>query len=122
MKAADIKGFARTCFIMLGCGGIYNAMSRSRHWLSAFTRDVRHRFSMQAQYRQVVRRIREYPATHKIRIAFVVTNVAKWKTQSLLNEIKKHDCFEPFFLVSVINDPYILNHLDLNVELEKEKV
>lgn len=121
LNGIGIKDRLRTCIFKMGCGNVYAALNRLWHRSSAFLRDLRFRTSMKMQYSRIVRRIRKYPRDHKIRIAFVVTNVAKWKTQSLLDEIKKHDCFEPFFLISVINLPDIWNHLDMASEMAMEK-
>jgi len=40
----------------------------------------------------------------KIRVMFLVSELAKWKTQSLFDLMAKLDCFEPFIAISCMGD------------------
>lgn len=60
--------------------------------------EVRH---VLGNYERVKRRIAAYPASHKVRVLFHVTDVSKWKCQTVYEAMVRSGRFEPFVLVDL---------------------
>ena len=56
------------------------------------------------RYRKVLRRIRRYPHTRKIRVLFLVMNAAKWKAQSLYETMRADGRFHPVMALTTYKD------------------
>lgn len=50
-------------------------------------------------YRRSIRRLRRVYGTRKMRVAFIVSEVAKWKGQSVYDLMSRSDGFDPFMAV-----------------------
>lgn len=78
-------------------GGLYNLASRIKSYI--VLRIDRCRF--RRNYAAIVKRIQSYPKDRKIRVLFWVHETAKWKSQSLYDEMKASGDFEPIIVLSV---------------------
>ncbi len=58
------------------------------------------RLGQRWHYARLMRRIRAYPKSRKIRVGFWVDNTSKWKAQSLYEVLAKSEDFEPVILLS----------------------
>lgn len=56
------------------------------------------------RYRKVLRRIRRYPHTRKIRVLFLVMDAAKWKAQSLYETMRADGRFHPVMALTTYKD------------------
>ena len=90
----QIKRIVRKAFVAVHLGFVYN-------WMSAGYRELRQRrekFAVRRNYAKIVKRIRCYPKDRKIRVLFWVYETAKWKAQSLYDEMKDSSDFEPIMV------------------------
>ena len=56
------------------------------------------------KYDKVIKKLKEDVKHRKLRVCFLVSEVAKWNMQNLYYEFKSSDIFEPFVLVSNLQD------------------
>ena len=99
-----VKRIVRKAFIAVHLGFIYNWMSARRGELRREFRMRREKRAMRRNYARIVKRIRSYPKDRKIRVLFWVYETAKWKAQSLYDEMKASTDFEPIIVLSVTRD------------------
>ena len=93
----QIKRIVRNALFAIRLGFLYN-------WMSEERRELRQRHEKRAirrTYAKIVKRIRRYPRDRKIRVLFWVYETAKWKAQSLYDEMKDSSDFEPIMVLSV---------------------
>ena len=93
----QIKRIVRKAFVAVHLGFVYNWMSARRREL----RQRREKRAMRRNYAKIVKRIRCYPKDRKIRVLFWVYETAKWKAQSLYDEMKVSSDFAPIMVLSV---------------------
>lgn len=112
-----IKDFVRKVAFAAHAGFAYN-------WLSGKHRELGMRCEKHAirrNYAKIVKRIRKYPRTRKIRVAFLVTETAKWKAQSLYDEMKRSYDFEPFIVLSALKEDVKFHGDGLNDKLGNDR-
>ena len=91
------KKFVREMFCFLHLGKLYSQASRIKAYI--FLRIER--WWLRRNYANIVKKIRKYPKDKKIRVLFWVYETAKWKAQSLYDEMKASSDFEPIMVLSV---------------------
>ena len=69
------------------------------------------------RYRRLMRKAMHKPKSEKIRVLFIVSEIAKWKEQRLYEEMERSGIFEPIVGISAWNKQ--LEHLCNNDELQK---
>ena len=69
------------------------------------------------RYRRLLRQVKRKPKSEKIRVLFIVSEIAKWKEQRLYEEMERSGVFEPIVGISAWNRQ--LEHLCSNEELQK---
>lgn len=97
-----MKQFIRKIFFLLHVGGLYNFASRVKANIILRI----DRWLMRRNYAAIVKRIQGYPKDRKIRVLFWVYETAKWKAQSLYDEMKASSDFEPIMVLSVTKDDF----------------
>ena len=95
-----LKRMVRKALFAVHLGFLYNTASALRREL----RQRREKCAIRRNYAKIVQRIRSYPSDRKIRVLFWVYETAKWKAQSLYDEMKASRDFEPIMVLSVTKD------------------
>ncbi len=117
--ATTAKQKVRLFFLLLNLGGLYNFASRLKSYAFFIWLD---RWLTRRNYARIVRRIRKYPPSRIIKVAFVVTETAKWKAQSLYDILKHSKDFEPFIVLSAPIDDVKYFGNDIKDKLEKDRI
>ena len=99
-----LKRIVHKAFEAVHLGFVYNWMSARRRKLRQEFRMRREKRAIRRNYAKIVKRIRCYPRDRKIRVLFWVYETAKWKAQSLYDEMKASGDFEPIIVLSVTRD------------------
>lgn len=99
-----IKKIVREAFVAVHFGDVYNLMRSKWHEFQRELRMRREKREIRHNYAKIVNRIRHYPPDRKIRVLFWVYETAKWKAQSLYDEMKASNDFEPIIVLSVTRD------------------
>ena len=73
------------------------------------------------RYFKIKLRIRRYPDAQKIKVIFLVSNISKWKTQSLYNAFKNSKRFRPIVLITILDDERQWKYIDVRSEFERQK-
>lgn len=95
----------------LRCCGLWDALSRLKSNVCC----ARRVFACKHRYAKVLRRIRRKPNGEKIRVLFVVCEVAKYKCQKLFEEMQDSGVFEPILALSAWNQQSLLSDAQLDV-------
>lgn len=94
---------------------------RIKWWLKNISQGQEMRY-VRKNYANVRRRIAALPTDRKIRIFFHVTEVSKWKCQTVYDQFKASAKFEPFVLVDLAKQEYCLDgHTRNAVYVERRK-
>ena len=99
-----VKKIVRKAFGAVHLGTTYKWMRSKWHEFLRELRMRREKREMRQNYAKIVNRIRHYPKDRKIRVLFWVYETAKWKAQSLYDEMKASSDFEPIIVLSVTRD------------------
>ena len=97
-----MKQLVKKIFFDLQLGRFYKFASHV--WAYVHLRYDRQQ--MRRNYAKIVNRIRCYPRDRKIRVLFWVYETAKWKAQSLYDEMNASNDFEPIIVLSVTRDDH----------------
>ena len=95
-----MKRFIRNALFGFHLGGLYNLVSRVKSYILLRIG----RWRLRRNYAAIVKRIQSYPKDRKIRVLFWVYETAKWKAQSLYDEMKASSDFDPIIVLSVTKD------------------
>lgn len=97
-----MKQFVRTLVFRCHLGRFYTFARRVKTYILLRI----DRWRMRRNYAAIVKRIRNYPKDRKIRVLFWVYETAKWKAQSLYDEMNASSDFEPIIVLSVTKDDF----------------
>ena len=94
-----MKSLIRKIIFRMGLERIYNFLSVKRNSCLLMYRIAACRF----RYARQLRRIRRKPKDEKIRVLFIVSEIAKWKCQTVYEEMRDSGIFEPIVGISAWN-------------------
>ena len=100
---------------MFRIGGIWTRLSN----LWENIRFAKRVFACKRRYAKVVRRIRRKPADEKIRVLFIVNEIAKFKCGKLFEEMRDSGIFDPIIALSAWNQQSFLTDDQLEEEFEQ---
>ena len=113
----NAKLLLRKMFLHLHLGNLYNLASHAKK----YARMRLEKRAIRRNYVRIVRRIRNYPKSRKIKVAFLVTETAKWKAQSLYDEMKRSGDFEPFMALTATPNDVAFHGDGLRDKLDKDR-
>lgn len=116
-RMVQMKRIVRKILKIFHLGSIYDFLSSTKAVIHLHLE----KRAMRRNYDKIVRRIKKYPHTRKIRVTFLVTETAKWKVQSLYNEMRSSKDFEPFVVLSAPIDDIKFYGEELKKKLDKDK-
>ena len=103
---------------------IKSVLKRCDVWksLTRFRVNLRHAWRIlncKRRYARALRRIQLKSADEKIRVLFIVCEIAKFKCQKLVEEMEKSGIFEPYIALSAWNEQALLSDNQLEGDFKK---
>lgn len=112
-----LKSIARRILVIVHLLWVYDFLAHIKQKV-AIARD---RLSRRVRYARIIKRIRAYPPSRRIKVLFLVVNSAKWKAQSLFEAMKSDGRFYPVMALTTDKEELHFNVAKALHKLDTDK-